>query len=60
MSTNKDFDCVEMKREGSRHVYDAIKNLSPEEELAFWAAKTKALDRKIAAAKRRAGRGRAA
>jgi len=36
----KSFDCVEMKREGTRHVYQQIKNMTIEEELTFWKKKT--------------------
>lgn len=32
----KPFDCVEMKREGAKRVYEIIKNMTPEEELEYW------------------------
>ena len=32
----KKFDCVEMKRKGAAAIYKKIKNMSMEEELAFW------------------------
>ena len=32
----KTFDCVEMKRKGAARIYEAVKNLSPEEEKAYW------------------------
>jgi len=37
---NKRFDCVEMKREGSRRVYEAIKGMSIEQEVVFWREQT--------------------
>jgi hypothetical protein len=33
---NKTLDCVEMKRKGSQKVYEAIKGMTREEELAYW------------------------
>jgi len=32
----KTFDCVEMKSKGAARIYEAVKNLSPEEEKAYW------------------------
>ena len=32
----KKFDCVAMKRVGSRQIYEKIKDMTPEEELAYW------------------------
>jgi hypothetical protein len=32
----KTFDCVEMKRKGSRKVYEALKNMSRDEQVAYW------------------------
>ncbi|MGB2824837.1 MAG: hypothetical protein WBF17_27945 [Phycisphaerae bacterium] len=56
----KAFDCVEMKRGGSRRVYDQIKGMTREEELAFWQKRTGCLAQRIDAAKRKAAeRGRA-
>ena len=34
--TTKRFDCVEMKRKAQAAVYENIKHLNPEEELAFY------------------------
>jgi|WetSurMetagenome_2_1015567.scaffolds.fasta_scaffold1362421_3 hypothetical protein len=42
----KKFDCVKMKRKGSAHVYQLVKDMSPEEELKFWREKTACLRRK--------------
>ena len=35
----KSFDCVAMKREGSRLIYEQVKNMTPEQELAWWKAR---------------------
>jgi hypothetical protein len=32
----KDFDCVEMKRLASQRIYEATKDMTPEQELAYW------------------------
>jgi hypothetical protein len=32
----KAFDCVEMKRTIQAQIYEEIKDLTPEEELAYW------------------------
>jgi hypothetical protein len=32
----KAFDCVEMKREGSRRVYEALKGKSRDEQVEYW------------------------
>jgi hypothetical protein len=32
----KKFDCVAMKRAGSRLIYEKIKNMTPQQELAYW------------------------
>jgi hypothetical protein len=34
--SEKNFDCVEMKRTGAMRVYEATKDMSPEEEMAYW------------------------
>jgi len=36
----KTFDCVEMKREGARRIYEMTKDMTLEQELAFWRRKT--------------------
>lgn len=46
----KTFDCVEMKRRGSRRIYERIKNMTREEELAYWRERTALLDKRIASA----------
>jgi len=32
----KNFDCVKMKREGAKILYDKIKNMNEKELLEFW------------------------
>ena len=32
----KEFDCVEFKRSAQARIYEEIKNLSPEEEIAYF------------------------
>ncbi|MDO8683723.1 MAG: hypothetical protein Q7N50_09610 [Armatimonadota bacterium] len=39
MKTKK-FDCVEMKHRGGQKVYEAVKGMTAEQELAFWQSKT--------------------
>ena len=53
----KTFDCVAMKRRGSRRVYERIKNMTPAQELAYWQKRTARLDQRIKAAKRKASKG---
>jgi hypothetical protein len=42
----KKFDCVEMKRRGAEAVYEKIKGMTLEEELAYWQAGTEKLRQK--------------
>jgi hypothetical protein len=42
----KSFDCVAMKREGSRRVYELTKDMTLEQELTFWRKKTAQLRRR--------------
>lgn len=39
----KTFDCVEMKRRGALEVYELLKNMSAEEQVAFWRQETENL-----------------
>lgn len=32
----KKFDCVAMKREGSRQIYEKVKGMTMKQELAYW------------------------
>ncbi|MBI5092104.1 MAG: hypothetical protein HZB26_06615 [Candidatus Hydrogenedentes bacterium] len=41
----KTFDCVEMKREGGRRIYEALKGKSPEEQWQYWQARNEDMRR---------------
>ncbi len=36
MKKIKSFDCIDMKRSAQEEIYKEIKNMSIEEELAYW------------------------
>jgi len=55
----KAFDCVEMKREGARRIYEQIKGMTREQELAYWREGEAILEKKIAAARRKLAREKA-
>lgn len=44
MKTAKRFDCVRMKREGAERVQEEIRNMTREEELAYWQQGTRELE----------------
>ena len=46
----KTFDCVAMKRVGSRQIYEKIKGMTPEQELAYWQERHHKLEEKQRAA----------
>ena len=46
--TPKTFDCVEMKRKAQKPIYEETKDLSFEEELAYWEEKNKSMKADIA------------
>jgi len=50
---SKKFDCVSMKRAGSRQIYEKIKGMTPEQELAYWRKRHQGLkkEQRAAAAK---------
>lgn len=48
----KDFDCVEMKRRGADALYQKLKDMTPEEQLAFWKTGTEELRRRQQKGKR--------
>ena len=50
----KAFDAVEMMHEGQRLIQESLANLSPEEQLAWWAEGTRQLREKQAMARARA------
>ena len=45
----KTFDCVEMKHRGGMRVYEAVKGMTTEQELAFWRTKTDELRARLSA-----------
>ncbi len=47
MNVEKPFDCVEMKREGARRIYEETKDMTKEEELAYWARKNEECRRRF-------------
>ena len=47
MKTTKDFDCIAVKREGALKIYEETKNLSLDQELAYWDQRTEELRRAI-------------
>lgn len=49
----KDFDCVEMKRRGAEHVMALTEGMTREQELAFWAERTRRLQERAEAARRK-------
>ncbi len=48
----KTFDCVAMKREGAARVYEEVKNMTPEQELAWWKKREAATKRRLHAKQR--------
>jgi hypothetical protein len=46
MKPTKKFDCVEMKRRGAAIVYEKIKDMTIEEQLAYWKAGTEKLQQR--------------
>jgi len=36
----KTFDCVDMKRRGAERIYEQVKDMTLEEELAYWRQRT--------------------
>ena len=47
MKTKKEFDCVEMKREAQRRIYEETKDMSFDELLAYWQEKDKSFKHDI-------------
>jgi hypothetical protein len=50
---SKRFNCVEMMHEGAARVQKITENMTLEEELAFWAERTRELERRVEVAKRK-------
>jgi len=40
-TTKKAFDCVEMMHQGALRIYEETKDMSEDEELAYWARKNR-------------------
>jgi hypothetical protein len=40
---NKEFDCVKMKNDAQRKIYEETKGLTVEEELKYWQRKSRTL-----------------
>ena len=57
---SKTFDCVEMKRRGSERIYEAIKGMTFEQEVAYWQERSREFreeqERLSAATRPQAGR----
>lgn len=45
METKKSFDCVEMMHEGALRIYEITKDMTEEEELAYWRERDEAARR---------------
>jgi len=43
----KRFDCVAMKREGSRRVYEAVQGMTVQQEVEFWKQQTAEFRREV-------------
>lgn len=48
---NKDFDCVDMKRQGAAAILAQTKGMTRDQLIAFWADRTRTYHEAIAAAK---------
>ena len=48
----KRFDCVEMKRRGAERIYNAVKDMTVEEELAYWQRRDQEFAQKLPARRR--------
>jgi hypothetical protein len=46
MTKKKSFDCVEMMHEAALRIYEKTKNMTREEELAYWRERDEAARRK--------------
>lgn len=52
----KSFDCVRMKREAQMKIREAVRGLSPDEELAYFRAGADEFEQRIEQAKESTGR----
>ena len=49
----KTFDAIEMKRHGSKKIYEATAHMTPEQQRAFWQQRTEALKKRQQAIQRK-------
>ena len=47
MTTDKSFDCVEMKHRAASHVHRELKGKSIKERLAYWRSQKKAMEKRF-------------
>ena len=52
MPRTKAFDCVEFQHRGALRIYEATKDMTREEELAYWAERNRLFREEVEAAKR--------
>ena len=43
----KEFDCIAMKREGAARIYETVKGMTREEELAYWKMRGEELEARL-------------
>jgi hypothetical protein len=43
----KKFDCVEMQHKAGEHIYEQTKNMTREEELAYWEERNRVFEEKM-------------
>lgn len=46
--TSNNFDLIEMNRRGAEHIYELVKDMTEDEELAYWHVETEKLEKHIA------------
>jgi hypothetical protein len=56
----KDFDCVEMKRQGQVALHARLAGMTPEQQAAYWAERNRELDARLRRAKEAQPRKRSA
>lgn len=55
--TKKNFDCVEMKREGAKRLRERLAGMTRQQQLDFWRERTDALRRRAEAVRENSPRG---
>lgn len=58
--TKKNFDCVEMKREGASRLRERLAGMTRQQQLDFWRERTEALRRHAEAIRANSPRGQSA